>query len=168
VGSNPNTLPYLIKGHLGVWRRAVQLQKDRVLAPEFGPEFGPDRHIDSYLCVIAISQAFRAALEMLRVTGDARLREACELFQCDVPDAKDLRDVLTHFDAYERGNGHLQVAGAMQGLDIFTESGDDRFWLRINHMKIELGATSKNIDNLVYEAFDAADRYSTSIHRSKG
>jgi len=160
---NPNTLPYLINGHMAIWRRAAQLQKDRVLAAEFGP----DRQIDSYLCVMAISQTFRAALEMRRITGDALLSDACEQFQSDNPDATDLRDILTHFDDYERGSGRLQKAGTMQGLNIFTESGDGRFWLRINQMKIELGATSQNVDNLVYEAFDAGDRYSQRMSSRK-
>jgi hypothetical protein len=124
-------------------------------------EFGVDRHIDAYLCVIALSQVMRAALEMKRATGDALLRDACDQFQSDLPDAKDLRDVLTHFDKYERGTGDLQVAKIMGPLNIFTESGEGRFWLRINHLKIELGSASEAADDLAYEAISAADRLRT-------
>jgi hypothetical protein len=124
-------------------------------------EFGVDRHIDAYLCVIALSQVMRAALEMKRATGDALLRDACDRFQSDLPDAKDLRDVLTHFDRYERGTGDLQVSKIMGPLNIFTESGEGRFWLRINHLKIELGSASQSADDLAYEAISAADRLRT-------
>ena len=100
---------------------------------------------------------------MKRITGDALLHDACERFQSDLPDTKDLRDVLIHFDEYEKGKGNLQQYGTMGALNIFTESGDDRHWLRINHMKIELGSASRNADDLVYAALDAADRYSQRI-----
>ena len=126
-------------------------------------DFGVDRQVDSYLCVIALSQVFRAALEMERITGDALLRDACERFQSDLPDSKDLRNVLIHFNEYEKGEGILQKNGTMGALDIFTESGDDRHWLRINHMKIELGSASRNADNLVCAALDAADRHAQRI-----
>jgi hypothetical protein len=109
----------------------------------------------------------RAALEMKRATGDATLRDACDRFQSDLPDAKDLRDVLTHFDKYERGTGSLQIHGGMGPLNIFTESGEDRFWLRINHLRIELGSASQGADDLAYEAIDAADRLRARLSRRR-
>lgn len=156
---NPNRLPSVIKGHLETWTRAVQLQRSRIL----GADFGTDRQIDSYFCVIALSQVLRAAVEMNRITGDALLNRACKRFQKDMPDAKGLRHVLIHFDAYERGKGQLQKGGAMGTLNIFTESGENRFWLRINDMKIELGSALQNAEDLAYEAMSAADRHSERV-----
>ena len=160
---NPNRLPSLIKGHLGTWTRAVQLQRSRIS----GADFGTDRQIDSYFCVIALSQVFRAAVEMKRITGDALLDQACKRFEKDLPDAQGLRDILIHFDAYERGKGKLQKAGAMGTLDIFTESGETRFWLRINDLKIELGLALQNAEDLAYEAMNAADRHSERVKQKR-
>jgi len=100
---------------------------------------------------------------MKRSTGDELLNRACKRFQADLPDAKDLRDVLTHFDAYEKGRGKLQKSRAMGPLNIFTEAGDSRFWLRINELKIELGLALQSAEELAYEAMCAADRHSQRV-----
>ena len=160
---NPNRLPSLLKGHLATWTRAVQLQRTRIQEADTAT----DRQIDSYFCVISLSQVLRAAVEMRRCTGDALLNRACNRFQANLPDAKDLRDVLMHFDAYEKVRGNLQESRAMGPLNIFTESGDSRFWLRINDLKIELGSALQNAEDLAYEAMCAADRHLQRVKRSR-
>jgi len=151
---NPNRSASLLRGGLESWRRAVHLQRERVLAGESGA----DRHIDTYFCVIALSQVVEAARAMERVTHDTQLQKALKRFQNDAPHAKDLRDILSHFGAYQRGVGNLQKAKKIGELLIFTESGDDRQWLRINHLKIEIGSAEAGAGELAAAAFDASAR----------
>jgi hypothetical protein len=143
---------------LETWRRAVQLERERLLIADTGI----DHHIDSYFCVIALSQLLRAAKAMEIATKDALLRKALEQFQVNVPDAKDPRDILSHFDAYQAGTGKLQKKGRMGELVIYLEAGENRRWLRINHLKIEFASAASNADMLAGEAFDASARFMSS------
>lgn len=131
------------------------MQGERLLVSESGV----DRQIDAYLCVIALSQLMRVAIAMKRATGDTSLREVCKRFQSDLPDAKNLRDILSHFNEYQRGAGKLKKARKMGELQVFMESGDGRFWLRVNDLKIELGSAVAGAQDLANAAMDASERF---------
>ena len=49
-----------------------------------------------------------------RFDGDAT-RAAIDRFEREVPDAKDLRDVVTHLDEYATGGGRLTDRGPGDG-----------------------------------------------------
>jgi hypothetical protein len=143
-------------GTSGNWRRAVQLQRERLGS---SPD-STDRFVDAYLCIIALSQVLRGAEAIKRVTGDAKLRDACDGFLAAQGDATDIRDILTHFDAYERGEGTLQTNGGMGELNISFERGEDRYWIVVNGKRVELLGAEENADALVAEVLDAVARHS--------
>lgn len=103
---NPYRIPVELSGHAWVWRRAVALQAERV----YEPLAGADRFVDAYLLVIAIRQVYASAPAMNKgVKGtDQLLQSATDNFLKDHPSAKDVRDVLIHFDQYQVGEGRLQ------------------------------------------------------------
>ena len=44
--------------------------------------------------------------------GKDRINRAIAAFESDLPDGKDVRDIIEHFDDYRLGIGRLQKAGA--------------------------------------------------------
>jgi hypothetical protein len=66
-------------------------------------EKGIDGEVDGMMCVIALQNS---AVGAIKVVGKGHVA-ALEFFD-DVPDLKDVRDMLTHFDDYVMGKGDLQ------------------------------------------------------------
>lgn len=159
--------------HLGKWSMAVAQQAERVL------DSGRDmalRQTDGYLLVLALRQVLRAAY-MVRdgLTDENRpeqadvARVALEAFEHLVPDAKNARDVLDHFDDYARGLGNLSHPGvsrprrsateeAARSFEIFYEAGGE------GHYVLHLG--SLTID--VAEAQRAVEELHSAMHTAIG
>jgi hypothetical protein len=91
----------LTMAHLAAWRNAVKLQRERVAS-------GPDSTIptDARFLAVAVRNVLRAAHMAVLVSPDAQ--SAIDRFDQEVPNAKDVRDVLEHFDKYAVGEGNLQ------------------------------------------------------------
>jgi hypothetical protein len=104
---------------------------------------------------------------MARATGDAKLRAACDAFLARNPDAKALRDVLTHFDAYEAGTGKLQSKKGFGDLAIFFERGESTLALRINDMRIALNQALSEADALLYASIDAQVRLRERLRKAR-
>lgn len=66
-------------------------------------EKGIDGEVDGMMCVIALQNS---AVGAIKVVGKGHVA-ALEFFD-DVPDLKNVRDMLTHFDDYVMGKGDLQ------------------------------------------------------------
>jgi hypothetical protein len=93
------------------WLRTVNLCAHRIREGH-----DPDRQIDARLFVLALSQLVRAAeMEAAAIRNeDNSMRAGLETAQLRfdelVPGLLAARNVLTHFDEYARGAGHLQRA----------------------------------------------------------
>jgi hypothetical protein len=100
-------------GHVLVWSYALSVQSDRVEQSGDGVFQGLRREIDLRFFAAALRKLLRAAdLTAKRAEPPARAQiyEAIAAFHHAVPGAKDVRDRLEHFDAYESGTGHQQKA----------------------------------------------------------
>ncbi|MFF4577261.1 hypothetical protein ACFY15_02455 [Streptomyces sp. NPDC001373] len=121
-------------GHLMRWLTAVELQAERVCAP---PPFanpvgdtppasgaGLAQEADALLFASALRDFLRAA-DLIKWTVDGTVAtspvdKALHSFELAVPNLKDIRDVLEHFDAYEKGQGDFQKAAVKGGQDVWT------------------------------------------------
>lgn len=91
--------------HCIQWYHATAAQADRLL--------NSGQVVEGYLFVSALRNLRRAAELVLALATEQAARdatkEAIALFDAQLPDAKDARDVLEHFDDYAQGRGRLQV-----------------------------------------------------------
>src|SRR5437867_2079873 len=100
----PGAIPIdVVRSYLHMWLSAVELQRDRLLNPT-GSELG----IDSAFFALALRNLYRAAEAAKRVSRSSQVFDALVAFDRTMPFAKDLRDVLEHFDYYSLGIGDLQ------------------------------------------------------------
>ena len=115
-----------IRGHLATWMFAVEAQGKRVLEPE--PQ--ELQEANAYLFIVALRQLLRCidwAITNADTHGDGSrskaLRAAFANFDAAVPNAKDVRDIIEHFDDYERGRGDLQKKGEPALILMYEDDG---------------------------------------------
>jgi hypothetical protein len=161
---NPATLAVVLAGHAYVWGQAVGIEAERILSAATGTE----RHIDCYLLVLAIRQVLRSADAMDKaIGGDEELKQAQIRFLAEHPHAQTMRDVLSHFDEYEAGNGRLQKSGEVGPLNIFLGVGDDSITLSLaSNLTVELSAASSAALALADATLSAKDRFLARIRQS--
>ena len=109
----------LAVGDALTWNAHVGRQWGRVL--EAPSEL--DLQMDLQLLAIALRGVVRAASFARQVAqdrgdseGHTRLENAIRSFEDAVPNGKNVRDILEHFDDYRRGRGHLQRREEMGDL----------------------------------------------------
>jgi hypothetical protein len=101
------------------------------------------------------------------VGGDEELAQARSRFLAEHPQAQTMRDVLTHFDAYEAGRGTLQKTGEVGALTIYWGIGEDSVTLTLApNLTIELSAASSAALALTDATLSAKDRYLTRVRDS--
>lgn len=93
------------------WLQAAKLHAEGAVAPGSGLM---DRRIHGWMFAIAIAYIERAAVAIVG-GGDT----AVQTYRKAVPAATSIRDMVTHFDAYIRGEGDLQKSGAINGFNIY-------------------------------------------------
>jgi hypothetical protein len=107
------------------WRLAVERQMRRVEEARDGqrpmlegsgsfPDVLAAQHqfiYDAHFLLVAIRNVLRNAELLRKLTGDGRVDRALRQFDRRFPDARNLRDVLEHFDAYLLDEGRLQGDG---------------------------------------------------------
>lgn len=138
------------RGQLHLWCRAVRLQAERVLQGERRL----DSQVDALLLLVALRQASRAADLIAEESDDeatsAAVRSALHAFDERVPDVKDLRDVVEHFDDYMRGLGNLShprtsmnrripSSSAASQFPIFYSWSGERYILHVGLMSVDVG-----------------------------
>lgn len=116
-----------IAGKIGFWALAADIQRDRVLDRSAGAF---TNQLDATLLALAIRNVVRAA-EWARGVVPARAEAALSAFDVRVPNATDVRDLLEHFDEYERGKGKLQKSGAVRNYNIFYSRNEDEYLLHL-------------------------------------
>lgn len=158
-------LPAIGFGYLYQWHRAVVRQAERVLDPNTRTI---DAQTDGYLFVLALRQVMRAA-QMIRdeLDGDHRERvaRAVARFRAAVPDAKNARDVLDHFDDYARGIGDLAHPGVKRGerqpsveaaskfVIFYEKSAPGHFVLHFGDLTIDIAGAREATDQLFDEIY---------------
>jgi hypothetical protein len=64
--------------------------------------------IDGHFYAVCLVHAMKAAAIVCKHTHDSSLERAIETFEATLPDYKDVRNLLEHWDAYATGKGLLQ------------------------------------------------------------
>jgi hypothetical protein len=106
--------PEAVTRHVAVWMLALEIQNDRIELEVTDLSAGLRREIDQRFFVVALRNLIRAAKQdQIRASAEIRARISKGLVEFDraVPGVKDFRDVLEHFDDYEKGKGFLQAEG---------------------------------------------------------
>lgn len=103
---------FMIGQWLAIWHSAMQAQARRLEVARLDV---PGYQTDVYLFVLALREVLRCAewaSSHAMSHGDrarsSKIDQAKNAFDQAVPGAADVRDILTHFDCYERGKGKLQ------------------------------------------------------------
>jgi hypothetical protein len=122
---------HLDAGHLMFWWGAMDLEAGRTLRAEPGPQAKAETEIDGKLFVIALRNVIRAA-ELCRDHAPEVVDAALATFRERVPDATKVRNVIEHFDAYERGEGRLQEKGQLEEIIDWYEFDGETYRLNIS------------------------------------
>lgn len=101
----PGAIPLaVVHSYLDQWLSAVELQRDRLLNDATGGVWLADGAFFAF----ALRNLLRAVEVAQQVSGADDVADALAEFHHAVPAAKELRDVLEHFDRYWLGLGDLQ------------------------------------------------------------
>lgn len=112
---------------LSFWLDAAELQRDRIV--ENAGDGNRDR-ADAAFFAIAIRNVVRAA-DLARDYEPASVPQALGAFDSAVPGAVKVRDVLEHFDDYERGKGRLQESGDLGDYQPAYARHEDQFVVQV-------------------------------------
>jgi hypothetical protein len=110
---------------------------------------------EALLLLTAIRRLELVAARIAVHTGDEIIAAGLARFRENVPDAKDLRDVLEHLDEYAVGQGHRERTGA-QG-HWWPRIGHDhgRTFATIGELYVDLAAAATAAIELAYTTEDA-------------
>jgi len=144
-------------GHISRWRRAVQLQDERIRAHPWRAGL-PDRWVDTELfavCLRNLLQACWACHGSFDQPSHAPFKAAIEEFDAAVPHARVIRDLLQQFDRYEQDGN----------LDVFITSDEPPEWhvgpegwsLHVNELRLDLATAVRESDRLAAAALKAID-----------
>lgn len=97
-------LTRVARNHVAVWHAATRLQVQRLQESIDSPPWG---YTDALLFVLALRDLLRAA-EFARNRCPGVSGKPIEQFEAAIPRARDVRDVIEHFDKYAVGKGDLQ------------------------------------------------------------
>jgi hypothetical protein len=123
-------------GQAYMWVEAVILQRQRIVDPAATTV---THMADAALLALAVRNLRRSAdlaIAVLHGARRARVRKAAAEFDRSLPQFKDLRDVLDHFDDYALGVGWQPV-----DFNVFYERGaNDRYLLHVGSLSLDTEA----------------------------
>jgi hypothetical protein len=155
VSTPPSIAPQQALAEVLVWRHALDLQAIRVLVSGAAGLSGPlTKEADAYLFVMALRNFIRG-IELIQATVDQSRRPIVDAglaeFNDEIPNAVNLRDVLTHLDEYLQGQGRLQKRRPGIPSVNWTESTGPE------HYALNIGVVGQNLFTLdIGKARDAA------------
>lgn len=95
-----------VDGDIWKWTAAVDQQVKRIFDPDAD---ALSRERDAYFFAMALRQLLRAVEMAARFpTAKEAVKSALDTFDAAIPNAREARNILEHFDEYERGTGSLQ------------------------------------------------------------
>ena len=125
-----------MESKLKLWLAAVELQKTRV-----EQKGSTSQHLDAHFFAIALRNLLRA-VDMAATYCPEVVKTGLSRFNEAVPSAKNIRDVLEHFDDYDIGKGKLQRAGMEMALGAISLDiqGDRVIFAGDLHLSLETAA----------------------------
>lgn len=114
------------------FRSGVELQHGRLLAPR-NPATGEaedevQRRLDMHFYLVAAANVVAAARSLNKFYGDGTVSNAIQKVETAAPLVRHFRDMLEHFEAYDKGVGNLQRSGdwpAGRPVESYTFSAKD-------------------------------------------
>ncbi|HXX90922.1 MAG TPA: hypothetical protein VEI83_11955 [Acidimicrobiales bacterium] len=164
-------------GYIITWRHATGLQALRLLSEDTGMPEGPySREVDCHLFAVSLRNVLRAVDLAERVVvaypeQAEKIRDARSVFSAEVPHAKDLRDVLEHFDHYASGGGRLRKKDAppfpvMRWTE--RDGSTHRLWLGVPPrppMQLDIRVARDAAHLLASETLEALDQADARMRR---
>lgn len=120
-----------LKRNLLLWERGAELSYDRVVAQRDDEVASA---VDARFLALAIRNVLRAAVWARNHSeGEAMaaIGKAISEFDSAVPRAREVRDIIEHFDEYERGRGDLQKNGSMKSPLEYTARFEEEYLLAL-------------------------------------
>jgi hypothetical protein len=146
-----------------VWARAVQDGLDlhesaraRHVTNTADLEAWERMHGAAMMVVVAIAQVLAFEQRVSELTGDADLAHARKQFDAAAPDAKLLRDVVTHLDEYAVGKGRRQTGKLGPRFDPKYAS-PFIYWGNGGGTYVNLGSEAMNLRTAASAAVKLAD-----------
>jgi hypothetical protein len=137
-----------------IWNRAVQVQAARAL----GAPDGLDQVVDGLLLALALRNLLRTVEWAERVANSAHhaersstLRAARAHFDAAIPDVVDMRDLISHCDAYEGGEGKLPKVT----FSLWFEAPEGETTLWIDYYRLPVRAAAEQAQQVVQRAMQA-------------
>ena len=145
------------RGHLARWRRAVQLQDERIRAHPWQAGL-LDRSVDTELfavCLRNLLQACWACHAAFDQPNHNPFKDAIDRFEAAVPHVRVIRDRLQQFDRYDNDGN----------LDVFITSDEPPAWhvapegysLHVNEVRLDMATAVREADRLAASALKALD-----------
>lgn len=142
-------------------RDGMRLQAERWRTAEHDLVDDDLAAFEAELFAVTLHQLRRAAEHALSVTGSHLVRAAITTFDNAVPHMEDIRDVLTHFDAYLKGEGNLQKAHRLPtSLSVnYGSTSADTTFIEIGPLRFNTGVAVPAADQLTKVALDEVARF---------
>ncbi len=146
-----------LQGHIERWRRAVEMQDERIRSHPW--ETGrPDRAVDIELLALSLRNLLRACWACHGVfdrPAYSPFKETMNAFEAAVPHARVIRDLLQRFDRYQ-ADGHLDV---FLSLDEPAEwrVGPEGYSLLVNELRLDLSTAARESLRMAATALRAID-----------
>jgi hypothetical protein len=157
------TLRLAIVDWLITWQATTEIQCKRVLAAD---DMWP-RQREGWIFILTLRQVVRSAEWASQHTHKhkdraraSKVDKALNRFNEALPNAVEIRDVLTHFDEYERGEGNLQrkwgrFSEAVE-LNRFVEHGDGDVVIHLYPAgRMDVGQAAEAAERLADEILEA-------------
>jgi hypothetical protein len=132
-----------------MWSDVVARCADRVLG---STDLTTVEHMSEAATLTVALRNVRRAAEVARPLAAGQDREridaAIQAFEQGLPQAKDARDVLEHFDDYAAGTGWMQEKDRKRGRTItfyppWYERGASDYYLRVGPLRVSVTAAKK-------------------------
>lgn len=160
---SPEELALALSGPLGQWKRAVDLEHDR-LADGTDADARP---ADAALFVVAVRNVVRVARAVAGLRKDPRLNAAISLVEAAVPGAKSVRTPLDHVDDYAVHRRSLRPSHrASAGYRIAYDNTDSRHVVYVGELAFDVDVVANAARDLADAAQQAIDRLAVSEARA--
>jgi hypothetical protein len=117
-----------------------------------------DAQVRGWLFVLAIANVERGAIAVL-----GKGHNAVQAYQSAVPDATDVRNMVTHFDEYIKGAGRLQESGAVEGFNVFLQNDGRSLTLHVAGRSLRVAEAYASAANLASAALEALESESAQV-----
>jgi hypothetical protein len=160
---SPDELALALSGPLGQWRRAVELEHQR-LEDEIDTD---SRSADAALFVVAVRNVVRLAQAVAALRKDPRLDAAISLVDAAVPGARNVRVPLDRVDNYTGHRGRLwRSPRASTGYRIVFERTDGRSVVYVGELAFDVEVAANAARDLAEATLKAIDRMTGSEAQS--